>query len=169
MLRSICSASNKESQKIVVIRSARRVEEHVISHHSQSGVSPMRSILTNPAITVPYSIIIRTYICANRTVPGSRSSCTVESAVMVNPHVLLIGGHGKVSQHLTPLLLAKSWSVTSLIRDQAQSAAIEKLGKDQPGKLNVLVRSLEDIKSENDAGKILDEVSPEYVVWSAGQ
>jgi len=82
--------------------------------------------------------------------------------------ILLIGGHGKVSQLLTPLLLAKSWTVTSMIRTAEQKPAIEKLGKGQPGKLEILVSSVADVKSETDAKKILDQVKPDWVVWSAG-
>lgn len=101
-------------------------------------------------------------------------------------NVLLIGGHGKVhslqhvifpyvyvyyqvSQLLTPLLLAKSWNVTSMIRTAEQKPVIEKLGSGQPGKLNVLVSSVADVKSEADAKKILDQVKPDWVVWSAGK
>ncbi|KAL6709996.1 hypothetical protein ACN47E_009787 [Coniothyrium glycines] len=83
-------------------------------------------------------------------------------------NVLLIGGHGKVSQLLTPLLLAKSWNVTSVIRTAEQKPTVEKLGNGQPGKLNVLVSSIADVKSEADAKKILDQVKPDWVVWSAG-
>jgi dTDP-4-dehydrorhamnose reductase len=83
-------------------------------------------------------------------------------------HILLIGGHGKVAQRLTPLLLAKSWSVTSMIRNAEQKPAIEKLGQNQPGKLDVLVSSVADVKSEADAKIILDQVKPDWVVWSAG-
>jgi dTDP-4-dehydrorhamnose reductase len=83
-------------------------------------------------------------------------------------HILLIGGHGKVAQRLTPLLLAKSWSVTSMIRTAEQKSAIEELGQDQPGKLSVLVSSVADIKIEADAKSILDQVKPDWVVWSAG-
>ncbi|KAI4624364.1 hypothetical protein J4E83_004038 [Alternaria metachromatica] len=83
-------------------------------------------------------------------------------------HVLLIGGHGKVAQILTPLLLAKSWNVTSMIRTASQQPAIEKLGQGQPGKLDVLVHSVADVKSEADAKGILGRVNPDWVVWSAG-
>jgi hypothetical protein len=83
-------------------------------------------------------------------------------------HILLIGGHGKVAQLLTPLLLAKSWSVTSMIRTASQRPEIEKLGQGQPGKLNVLVSSVADVKSEGDAKSILEQVKPDWVVWSAG-
>jgi dTDP-4-dehydrorhamnose reductase len=83
-------------------------------------------------------------------------------------NILLIGGHGKVAQLLTPLLLAKSWNVTSMIRTASQQPTIEKLGQGQPGKLSVLVSSVADVKSEKDAKGILDQVKPDWVVWSAG-
>ncbi|SLM37815.1 nad dependent epimerase dehydratase family protein [Lasallia pustulata] len=66
------------------------------------------------------------------------------------------------------MLLSRSWSVTSVIRDPSQTEEILSKGKGQPGKVDVLVRSLEDIKSEEQAQSVLDEVKPQYVVWSAG-
>lgn len=86
----------------------------------------------------------------------------------MSKHVLVLGGHGKVAQLLTPLLLQKSWTVTSVIRAQEQVPAVQKLGDGQQGRLNVLVRSIEDVRSESQARSILDEVKPDYVVWSAG-
>jgi len=87
-------------------------------------------------------------------------------------HVLLLGGHGKVAQLLTPLLLRRSWAVTSVIRNPDQVPAVQKLqesvDESKRGKLNVLVRSIEDVKSEMQAKAIIDEVKPDYVVWSAG-
>ena len=83
-------------------------------------------------------------------------------------HVLLIGGHGKISQMLTPFLLQKSWTVTSMIRNPDQVPAIEKLGVGLPGKLNVLVESIEDVTSEEKATNVLQKVKPDYVAWSAG-
>jgi hypothetical protein len=82
--------------------------------------------------------------------------------------ILLIGGHGKVAQLLTPLLLARSWNVTSMIRSPSQTPTIEALGTNQPGKLSVLVNNVGDIKTESDAQKILDKVQPSWVIWSAG-
>lgn len=86
----------------------------------------------------------------------------------MSKHVLILGGHGKVSQLLTPILLKKSWTVTSIIRAQEQVSTVQKLGDSLQGKLNVLVRSIEEVKSESQAKTILDEVRPDYVVWSAG-
>ena len=95
-------------------------------------------------------------------------SLTYDSTSNMSHNVLLIGGHGKVAQFLTPLLLAKSWNVTSVIRSAEQRDTIEKLGKGQPGKLDVLVSSVEDVKSEGDAKSILDKAKPDWVVWTAG-
>lgn len=86
----------------------------------------------------------------------------------MTPRVLLIGGHGKISQLLTPLILSRSWQLTSLIRDPAQKPTIIALGKDQPGKLDVLISSIEDIKDQSHAQSIIDSTSPNYVVFSAG-
>jgi dTDP-4-dehydrorhamnose reductase len=83
-------------------------------------------------------------------------------------HVLLLGGHGKVALHLTPLLLNRSWSVTSVVRNPDHESEILDLGKGRKGKLNVLISSLENVKSATDAQKILDATKPDYVVWSAG-
>ena len=87
-------------------------------------------------------------------------------------HVLLIGGSGKVAKLLTPLLLKRSWTVTSVIRNPDHVADLQKLGdsssSSSSGKLNVLVRSVEDVKSVGDATSILDEVGADYIVWSAG-
>ena len=55
-----------------------------------------------------------------------------------------------------------------MIRTAEQKATIEKLGQGQPGKLDVLVSSVADVKSEADAKKIVDQVKPDWVVWSAG-
>lgn len=87
---------------------------------------------------------------------------------MSSTRVLLLGGHGKVSLHLTPLLLARQWHVTSVIRSADQRQEILDLGKNQPGKIDVLIESLDDVKSDADAQKVLDEVKPEIVIWSAG-
>lgn len=83
--------------------------------------------------------------------------------------VLLLGGHGKVSMHLTPLLLAKKWDVTSVIRNPDQEKEITDLGKGQPGKVDVLIESLDEVKTQADAQKVIDQVKPDIVVFSAGK
>ena len=83
-------------------------------------------------------------------------------------HVLLLGGHGKIALHLTPLLLARAWNVTSVIRNPDHESEIRALGQGKKGSLDVLLSSLDDVKTENDAKSIIDRVQPDYVVWSAG-
>ena len=82
--------------------------------------------------------------------------------------VLLIGGHGKISQLLTPLLLSKKWHLTSLIRSTDQSPTITSLGENHPGQLDILVHSIEAIKTQPQAQSIIDSSKPNYIVWSAG-
>ncbi|KAI1818272.1 NAD dependent epimerase/dehydratase [Poronia punctata] len=84
-------------------------------------------------------------------------------------HVLLLGGSGKVAQLLTPMLLKRSWTVTSIIRNPEQVSNLERLSPAGKGKLNVRVWSIEDeARSEEGAKALLDEVKPDYVVFSAG-
>ncbi|KAF4980099.1 hypothetical protein FZEAL_3820 [Fusarium zealandicum] len=87
---------------------------------------------------------------------------------MASHHVLVLGGHGKIAQLLTPLLLKRSWTVTSVIRASEQVPTVEKLGAGLPGKLNVLVRSIDEVTSQDKALDILKEVKPDYIAWSAG-
>ncbi|XWX00868.1 hypothetical protein V2A60_008891 [Cordyceps javanica] len=87
---------------------------------------------------------------------------------MASHHVLILGGHGNIAQKLTPLLLRRSWTVTSVIRKQEQVPTIEKLGAGLPGTLNVLVQSIEDVASQQQAQDILNKVKPDYIAWSAG-
>lgn len=88
---------------------------------------------------------------------------------MASHKVLLLGGHGKVSLKLTPLLLAKSWSVTSVIRNKSQEQEILDLGKGQLGKVDVLIDSLDDVTDESHAKRVIDQVKPSIVVFSAGE
>lgn len=69
---------------------------------------------------------------------------------------------------MTPLLLSRSWHVTSVVRNPDHVEEIKSHAKGQPGKLEVLVRSLEDVKNESQAKGVLDEARPHYVIWSAG-
>jgi len=84
------------------------------------------------------------------------------------PRVLILGGHGKISLLLQPMLLAKKWNVTSVVRNPDHEADILALGKDKPGKIEILVESLDDVKEESQAKQVLDKVKPDIVVWSAG-
>jgi dTDP-4-dehydrorhamnose reductase len=87
---------------------------------------------------------------------------------MSTPRVLVVGGHGKVSLFLQPLLLAKKWNVTSVVRNNEHEAEILALGNDKPGKIEVLVDSLDDVKEVSHATRVLEKVRPDIVVWSAG-
>jgi nucleoside-diphosphate-sugar epimerase len=87
---------------------------------------------------------------------------------MAPTKVLLLGGHGKIALHLTPLLLARSWSVTSLIRNPDHKSEILALKKDAPGNLDVLIDSLDDVTSVSHAEAVLQKVNPDIVIWSAG-
>ncbi|KAI9849130.1 MAG: hypothetical protein M1837_005360 [Sclerophora amabilis] len=133
---------------------------------------------------------------------GSTSTSTSTSNT---PRILLLGGHGKVALLLTPHLLARSWNVTSVIRDEAQredilnaaakaqaiarsggpdTAAAAGAGTDDTagaggngsgsgsgsgvGKLDILISSLDEVKSEGDARKVIEQVGAHWVVWCAG-
>lgn len=87
------------------------------------------------------------------------------------PRILLLGGAGKIALHLTPLLLARgsSYQLTSVIRNPDQTETIKAASKGQPGTCNVLVRSLEEVTSEEQAKAIIEEARAEWVVWSAGE
>lgn len=85
------------------------------------------------------------------------------------PRVLVLGGHGKVALFLQPLLLAKQWHVTSVVRNPDHEAEILALGKDKPGKIEVLLDSLDDVQEPSQAQRVLDKVRPDIVVWSAGK
>jgi len=74
-----------------------------------------------------------------------------------------------VSLLLQPLLLARKWNITSVIRNPDQEAEILALGKDKPGKIEVLIDSLDDVKDASHAERVLNKVKPDIVVWSAGE
>lgn len=85
------------------------------------------------------------------------------------PRILLLGGHGKIALHLTPLLLTRQWSVTSVIRNPAHEAEIRALApENSAGQLDVLVESLEEVKKPEDAHKVLEKTKADWVIWLAG-
>ena len=85
------------------------------------------------------------------------------------PHVLLLGGHGKISLLMTPLLLQRSWTLTSLIRSPDQKADVESAAGAHVSNLRVKVADLEAIQSQEDAQSILNDTKPNYVIFSAGE
>ncbi|KAH8663365.1 hypothetical protein BGZ60DRAFT_411142 [Tricladium varicosporioides] len=88
------------------------------------------------------------------------------------PHILLLGGHGKIALLLTPKILSRSWDLTSVIRNPDQKedivAAGNKATGSKLGKLNILVESLDDVKSVEQARGVLERVRPDWILWSAG-
>ncbi|PGH21383.1 hypothetical protein AJ80_03300 [Polytolypa hystricis UAMH7299] len=88
---------------------------------------------------------------------------------MPNPRVLILGGHGKIAMLLTPLLRLRNWDVISLIRNPAHAQDILNISpRVVGGNVEIMVSSLDDVKSEADAKAILDRADPDYVVWAAG-
>ncbi|KAI8680739.1 hypothetical protein LRP88_04485 [Fusarium phalaenopsidis] len=83
-------------------------------------------------------------------------------------HALVLGGHGKVAQILTQVLLRDSWTVTSVIRTKEQVSQIESLASAGENNLNVLVHSIEDVQEVSQAKGLLSKVKPDVVVWGAG-
>ncbi|KFY06081.1 hypothetical protein V492_08156, partial [Pseudogymnoascus sp. VKM F-4246] len=85
------------------------------------------------------------------------------------PHILLLGAHGKIALQLLPLLLSRSWSVTALIRDSSQTSEIlATRPSTAKGTLDVLVDSLDAIRTQADATRVLDKSRADWVVWAAG-
>lgn len=77
------------------------------------------------------------------------------------PTALIFGGSGKVSQHLTRLLVSNSYKVHSLIRSDSQVQALSSIGA------HPIVQSVEDA-SVSDLVSTLKSTSPDVVIWSAG-
>lgn len=87
---------------------------------------------------------------------------------MTGEHVLVFGGNGRIARSMTSLMLSRSWKVTSVIRSLHQKKSLLELGKNQPGRFETLEMDLKDIKTPNDASKILESVKPTCVVFAAG-
>ena len=85
------------------------------------------------------------------------------------PRVLLLGGHGKISLLMTPLLLQRSWNLTSLIRSSSQESDVISAAGKHASNLDIKIGDLEAISSQADAQSILDETKPDYVIFSAGK
>jgi hypothetical protein len=119
--------------------------------------------------SIEYSKLLNNPRCTDILASTSGIPLFRPSASMATPRVLILGGHGKVSMYLQPLLLAKKWNVTSVVRNTDHEAEILALGQDKPGKIEVLVDSLDEVKEVSHAKKVLDKVKPDIVVWSAGE
>lgn len=73
--------------------------------------------------------------------------------------ILIIGGHGKVAQLVTPRLITADLDVTSLIRNPEQAPDIEALGS------TPLIRDLTGLSVEDWAALLRDL---DTVIWTAG-
>ncbi|KIY64432.1 NAD(P)-binding protein [Cylindrobasidium torrendii FP15055 ss-10] len=86
-----------------------------------------------------------------------------------SPHILLLGGHGKIALYLTPRLISRGWTVTSVVRNPDHEADIHAAAPNAAkGALNVLVSDLAEISTQEAAQAVIDTVRPTWVVWSAG-
>lgn len=74
-------------------------------------------------------------------------------------NILIIGGHGKVAQLVTPRLITAGLDVTSLIRNPEQTPDIEALGS------TPLIRDLTGLSIDDWAGLLRDQ---DTVIWTAG-
>ncbi|KAJ5112141.1 hypothetical protein N7532_000186 [Penicillium argentinense] len=84
-------------------------------------------------------------------------------------HVLLFGGNGRVARAMTKLMVARSWTVTSVIRNPQQEGDILRLGnKEQPSRLRVIHCDLRTIKTSDEASHLLEQVRPNCIVFAAG-
>jgi short-subunit dehydrogenase len=84
--------------------------------------------------------------------------------------VLIFGGNGRVAKAMTSLMLARSWQVTSVIRNPSQEKYIQSLGDNQKGTIDVISLDLKDLKDSGEVRqKILDNCSPDCVVFAAGK
>ena len=87
---------------------------------------------------------------------------------MSSPRVLLLGGHGKIALFMTPRILSRGWSLTTVIRNPEHKADILKAAG-HSGTLDILVHSLDDVSTESDAQQVINKVKPTWVIWSAGK
>jgi nucleoside-diphosphate-sugar epimerase len=76
---------------------------------------------------------------------------------------LIVGGNGKVSRALTPLLshAQPPWKVYSIIRNPDQSSSLEQLGAEP------IVQSIEEA-SVDELATTFHKTHPDVVIWSAG-
>jgi hypothetical protein len=91
--------------------------------------------------------------------------------------ILLLGGHGKIALLMTPLLVKHpNWHLTSVVRSEEHARDIEAAAAGEAGvgmggrdRLEVLLNSLDEVRSEGDAARVIERLKPEWIVWSAGR
>ncbi|KAL4969631.1 uncharacterized protein BDV14DRAFT_195894 [Aspergillus stella-maris] len=83
--------------------------------------------------------------------------------------VLIFGGNGRVAKAMTSLMLAKSWNVTSVIRNPSQKKPIQSLNHSKQGTIDFITLDLKDLKGPSEVEQaILDNCRPDCVVIAAG-
>ena len=89
---------------------------------------------------------------------------------MSSTRVLLLGGHGKISLLLTKILVKQpGWHISSVVRNPDHEAEILKLGEGGKGQIEVLVESLDNVQSVDQAQQVIKRTDPKYVIWAAGK
>ncbi|KAL2837243.1 hypothetical protein BJY01DRAFT_258443 [Aspergillus pseudoustus] len=83
-------------------------------------------------------------------------------------HALIFGGNGRIARAMTRLLLARAWTVTSIIRNPQQGPGILALGRGQPGDIHVLQYDLRDLKTAQDAETLFNRTGATCAVFAAG-
>ncbi|OOF98238.1 hypothetical protein ASPCADRAFT_3305 [Aspergillus carbonarius ITEM 5010] len=79
------------------------------------------------------------------------------------PHVLLLGGNGRVARAMTKLLKAQSWKVTSVVRNpQQQKDHLLRLGAHE-----VIHHDLGNPHTVEDASHLIEKYQPSCVVFAA--
>ena len=81
--------------------------------------------------------------------------------------LLIVGGHGKVAQHLTRHALAHGHTVLPVIRNAAHESDLPRPSSGGQGKLEPIVASLED-SSVAQLSKLFQQHAPNVVVFAAG-
>ena len=82
---------------------------------------------------------------------------------------MILGGNAGISRLMTSLMIERSWSVVSVVRDARQSTRIRALGNGQKGTVEVIAYDLSDVKSVHDAQSLLVRAKPSVVVFAAGK
>ena len=144
-------------------------------HTEVADLDTAGSLLYKEKVKLKRSFIISstgslsTYACLSISTDPCTLSRKSQQIFMMAPRVLLLGGHGKISLLMTPLLLQRSWNLTSLIRSSSQESDVISAAGKNTSNLVVKIGDLEAITSQADAQSILDETKPDYVIFSAGE
>ncbi|KAL2810309.1 hypothetical protein BJX63DRAFT_423154 [Aspergillus granulosus] len=82
-------------------------------------------------------------------------------------HALIFGGNCRIARAMAKLLLARSWTITSIIRNPQQAPRILELGEGTPGSINVLYYHLANLKTAQDAEALFNQTGATCGVFAA--